>query len=127
MPDRLLVINAGSSSLKFGVYDLPGDDADLIRRCRGQIADIGAKPLFSASDGADQAMTATTAPLPAVPTHAAALNFLFGWLQEAGIGDGYFRALEAARQDDAPTDGWQPVDEDALRALMLMRQRGEAP
>jgi acetate kinase len=89
MPDRLLVINAGSSSLKFGVYDLPGDDADLIRRCRGQIADIGAKPRFSASDGADQAMTATTAPLPAVPTHAAALNFLFGWLQEAGIGDGF--------------------------------------
>lgn len=66
-------------------------------------------------------------PQATTPESSAAFYLPALLLAEAGIGDGYFRALEAARQDDAPTDGWQPVDEDALRALMLMRQRGEAP
>ena len=52
MPDRLLVLNAGSSSLKFGVYEVPADDADVVLLCRGQMAAIGAKPHFTATDAA---------------------------------------------------------------------------
>ena len=47
MSDRLLVLNAGSSSLKFGVYEVPAEDADVVLLCRGQIAAIGTKPRFS--------------------------------------------------------------------------------
>jgi acetate kinase len=48
--DFLLVLNAGSSSLKFCVYRLA--DADpWILEARGQIEGIGTKPRFSAKDG----------------------------------------------------------------------------
>ena len=39
--NRLLVINAGSSSLKFAVYDAQSDDAIPAWRLKGQIAGIG--------------------------------------------------------------------------------------
>jgi acetate kinase len=86
MSDRLLVLNPGSSSLRFGVYDMPPGDADLARLCRGEIAGIGPKPRFSASDAAGKALEGTAGPLPAVPTHAAAVAFLLGWLRETGNG-----------------------------------------
>ena len=86
MSDRLLVLNAGSSSLKFGVYEIPADDADVILLCRGQIAAIGSKPHFTAADAGGKALDGTNDPLPAIPTHAAALTFLLGWLRESGQG-----------------------------------------
>ncbi len=61
-PDRdlavtnaLLVLNAGSSSLKFALYpDAPGTPPALLR---GKIAGIGTHPGFSARDAAGQALT----------------------------------------------------------------------
>jgi acetate kinase len=84
MSSRLLVLNAGSSSLKFGVYAVPDGDADLALVCRGQIAGIGPKPRFSATDAAGRSLDGSSGPLPAIPTHTAALAFLLGWLQETG-------------------------------------------
>jgi hypothetical protein len=47
-------------------------------------------------------------------------------LAQAGIDDhGYFHALESARRSDHPERDWTPVDDAALRAVMLLRQRGE--
>ncbi len=46
-------------------------------------------------------------------------------LAQAGIDDPYFDMIEAARRDDRPELDWVPADEDALRALMRMRQLGE--
>jgi acetate kinase len=86
MSDRLLVLNAGSSSLKFGVYGVPADDADLALCWRGQIAGIGPKPRFEAADAAGKVIDGKAVSLPAIPTHAAALNFLFGWIGESGDG-----------------------------------------
>lgn len=49
MTDAILVLNAGSSSLKFAVYpDVDGAPPPILR---GKIAGIGADPTFSASDG----------------------------------------------------------------------------
>ncbi len=87
MPDRLLVLNAGSPEVKFGVYGIPAGDADLVLLCRGQIAGIGRKPRFGAADAAGKALAGTTGPLPAIPTPAAALNFILGWLDESGHGN----------------------------------------
>ncbi|RYD16010.1 MAG: LTA synthase family protein [Lysobacteraceae bacterium] len=47
-------------------------------------------------------------------------------LERAGIADGgFFDVLDRLRRADAPARRWTPVDDDGLRALSLMRQRGE--
>ena len=51
MDDYLVVVNAGSSSLKFCVYRATGADAWPMD-ARGQIEGIGTSPRFSARDGA---------------------------------------------------------------------------
>jgi acetate kinase len=86
MSDRLLVLNAGSSSLGFAVYEIHADDADLVLSCRGRIAGIGPKPRFDATDAAGKVFDGNTVSLPAIPTHAAAVNFLLGWVEESGTG-----------------------------------------
>ena len=48
MPDCIAVVNAGSSSVKFGIYDIGGDEALLVR---GQVEQIGVSPNLTASDG----------------------------------------------------------------------------
>jgi acetate kinase len=47
--DAILVVNAGSSSLKFQIYAVAG--GDLERRVRGQIYGIGVRPRLRAADG----------------------------------------------------------------------------
>ena len=51
MDDFALVLNAGSSSLKFSVYRRPGSSAWRVD-ARGQIDGIGTSPRFTATDGA---------------------------------------------------------------------------
>lgn len=86
MSDRLLVLDAGPSGLKFAVYGVPADDADVTRVCGGRLEGIGTKPRFSIIDAAAKAAEGAAAPLPAIPTLAAALTFLLGWLKETGNG-----------------------------------------
>jgi acetate kinase len=56
MDDYLLVLNAGSSSLKFSVYRRPEGVAAWRLEARGQIDGIGTKPRFRATDGAGGAL-----------------------------------------------------------------------
>jgi acetate kinase len=49
MPDLILVVNAGSSSLKFEVFETHGSDR-LERRLKGQISGIGTHPTLVAKD-----------------------------------------------------------------------------
>ena len=49
MPDTgVLVLNAGSSSLKFAVFRVAADGEDPRSVLRGQIAGIGSSPVLSA-------------------------------------------------------------------------------
>src|SRR5688572_27225453 len=48
MADCIAVVNAGSSSVKFGIYDIGGDESLLLR---GQVEQIGVSPSLTASDG----------------------------------------------------------------------------
>ena len=48
--DAILVVNAGSSSLKFQIFGLA--DGGLERQFRGQIDGIGVRPRLKAADGA---------------------------------------------------------------------------
>lgn len=75
MSRLLLTLNAGSSSLKFGVFEVAGDG--LKRRLGGQIEDIGDDPRTSVRDGAGEAITA---PVLAGKTHEALFEPLLSWV-----------------------------------------------
>jgi len=81
MADAILVVNAGSSSLKFQVFAL--ENNDLAMRVRGLIDGIGTKPHFAVKDAAGA--TVVDRPLSAVEggSPAACLAFLGGWLRDA--------------------------------------------
>src|SRR5262245_44086375 len=75
----VLVLNAGSSSLKFSVYQVVAAD-EWPLEVRGQIEGIGTSPRFSAKDGAgekldDQQLGDVIRDAPS------ALDFLAGWLR----------------------------------------------
>lgn len=67
MTDAILVLNAGSSSLKYAIYDLATPPATL---ARGQVDRIGQGPVWKADGG-------TAEDLPdGVSTHAQVLAWL---------------------------------------------------
>jgi acetate kinase len=79
MDDYALVLNAGSSSLKFCVYRRPESEAWGLE-ARGQIEGIGTAPRFTAKDGAGSVLAkeSLAATVRDVPT---ALDGLADWLR----------------------------------------------
>jgi acetate kinase len=80
MEDCLLVLNAGSSSLKFCVYqrrDAPAWELDT----RGQIDGLGTSPRFTAKQGDNGGVITSEALSAAVHDAASALQHLAGWLR----------------------------------------------
>jgi acetate kinase len=75
---RVLVLNAGSSSLKFALFDQNS------RRWRGQVEGIGTQPRFLI-EGAASAAAPPTRELPASTGHAAGLDTILATLAERGI------------------------------------------
>ena len=86
MSDALLILNAGSSSLKFAIYEAGRPGADPALLLRGQIEGLGRQPRFSLADEAP----ASLAPAPGdaavgkIADHAGALDLLLDWLATAG-------------------------------------------
>ena len=80
----VLVLNAGSSSLKFEVFDmLPGGLQCFVR---GQIDGIGTHAHFKAKDGAGVVLHATAFSAESMSGQHAALVWLLQWLQPALAG-----------------------------------------
>lgn len=78
-PQNIAVLNAGSSSLKFSLFELAPQGP--IRRIRGQIAEITSNPVFSAHIGTepkepDQLLGTSHA------GHNRCLEFLLTWLEQ---------------------------------------------
>ena len=76
----IVVINAGSSSVKFAVFMAPGTPSRASLLSQGAFSGIGQTVRFRASDAAgatlvDQTMDATT-------THEDTLDVLLGWLDK---------------------------------------------
>ncbi len=71
MAESLLVLNAGSSSIKFAVYQVTG--SDLTPKTKGQIENIGGRGRFHAGELSRE--------IPAA-NHAEALAHLKSWLQQ---------------------------------------------
>jgi acetate kinase len=78
MAQAILVLNAGSSSIKFSVFALqPGERLAL--DSKGQVEGIGTQPRFVAKDAAGEVLREESF---AADGHAAALRRLGGWLRE---------------------------------------------
>lgn len=56
MPDLILVVNAGSSSLKFEVFEVGGGASSLARVVKGQIDGIGTHPRLVARDAGSKVL-----------------------------------------------------------------------
>ena len=140
MSDEILVLNSGSSSIKFAVFTAT---AAPVHRLHGIVSELGACAAFSAFDASGK-------PLPGAPptsdaatplTHESALAWLFEWLASIGGGQvlaaghrvvhGGTRFAEPVRIDAsilaqleklvpmAPLH--QPHDLAAIRTLMKLR------
>jgi acetate kinase len=87
--DIVLVLNAGSSSLKFSVYTSAGDSASTPRRLQhGEFDGLNATPHFRAYDAAGAEIFRRDWPDSHTLSHDAALSLVFDHLDATCKGDG---------------------------------------
>jgi acetate kinase len=79
MPDAVLVLNAGSSSLKFSVFHIDG--VGLAPVVAGNLEELLGQARFRALDPAGATVDEKTWPEREPPGHDGALAFLLGWLR----------------------------------------------
>jgi acetate kinase len=77
--DTILVVNAGSSSVKFQVFALDRDGR-LRREIKGQIDGIGSRPRLRATAASGDTMADRAFPIESVPDVPAALMVASAWL-----------------------------------------------
>src|SRR5215510_12803041 len=80
MAETILVLNAGSSSIKFQLFAV-GDDDGLTRRLRGQVDGIGTHPHLRAKGKDGETLIDNGWPADTVADVPAALDKTVGWLQ----------------------------------------------
>jgi acetate kinase len=80
--DTILVVNAGSSSVKFQVFAV-GPAAELKRQIKGQMDGIGVRPRLRASDATGKAIVERALEPEDVPNVPAALQVAAAWLRDA--------------------------------------------
>lgn len=100
MSSQILVLNAGSSSIKFAVFNAR---QPLQRTVLGMVSGIGSTTAFSAHD--DQGPLSGTLP-PGPLNHEGALAWLFAWLESGNharrlLGAGH-RVVHGGQHHDAP-------------------------
>ena len=81
MPEAILVLNAGSSSIKFSVYALGVADR-LSLDSKGQVEGIGSRPHFVAEDAKGRSLRDEAFEPSGPDGHGEAMRKLGGWLRE---------------------------------------------
>jgi acetate kinase len=85
MGGAILVINGGSSSIKFGAYrDAPGEELAVL--FRGEIEALGTAPHLVCRDAGEQVLTEYHWPHGQPLTHEKALDRLLRWTEDNGVG-----------------------------------------
>ncbi|KWV60452.1 acetate kinase [Bradyrhizobium macuxiense] len=79
--DTILVVNAGSSSVKFQIFAVDGD-ARLQRQIKGQMDGIGSRPRLRASAANGDPLADRAYPIERVPDVTAALEVAGIWLKD---------------------------------------------
>jgi len=80
MPDAVVVLNAGSTSLKFGAYTVD-KTTQLPLLCRGQIDSMQGNPRFVAKDENGKSLGAHEWDKGHAIDHKTALRFVIAWLE----------------------------------------------
>jgi acetate kinase len=83
--DAILVLNAGSSSLKFTLF-VAGDGGGLAAKLSGNLEELYGRARFRARDAAGAVAGRHEWSEDAPPEHQGALEFLFEWLRSAAGG-----------------------------------------
>ncbi|MGH8678171.1 MAG: acetate/propionate family kinase, partial [Burkholderiales bacterium] len=113
MIDAIVVINAGSSSIKFALYAI--EDMAPVGVFRGQVEGLGTNPRLAAWDRENNALAAKA--LPDSAKHADAIAEVLDWVE--GNDDDYrllaagHRVVHGAERFAAPVE----VDSRVLEAL----------
>ncbi|MBR0962011.1 acetate/propionate family kinase [Bradyrhizobium japonicum] len=79
--DTILVVNAGSSSVKFQVFSIEGEGR-LRRQIKGQVDGIGSRPRLRASGASGDPMADRAYPIETVADVPAAMGLAGNWLRE---------------------------------------------
>ncbi|MBR0841140.1 acetate/propionate family kinase [Bradyrhizobium liaoningense] len=79
--DTILVVNAGSSSVKFQVYSVEGEGT-LRRQIKGQMDGIGSRPRLRASGASGDPLADRAYPIEAVPDVPTAMAVAGDWLRD---------------------------------------------
>lgn len=123
MANAIAVLNAGSSSLKFSLYEIAGDGLDLV--ARGQVEGLTAHARFEARDVRGVTLATHAWPDRQRPDHAEAARYLLAFLRDRADG----RALVAVghRVVHGGPSFAQPVRVDAATLGALERLVPLAP
>jgi acetate kinase len=78
--DTILVVNAGSSSVKFQVFAVEGE-GKLRRQIKGQMDGIGSRPRLRASDAKGEPLADRAYPIESIPDVPAAMATAGAWLR----------------------------------------------
>lgn len=84
MSDVILILNAGSSSLKFSVFR-DSDPPELL--LRGQLESLLTEPRFVARDAHGKVVDEHAWPAGSTLGHQGAIEFLFAWGQRGKLGE----------------------------------------
>jgi acetate kinase len=79
--DTILVVNAGSSSIKFQLFAVDANGR-LRREIKGQMDGIGSRPRLRGTDAAGKTMADRVYPIESVPDIPAALMLASGWVRD---------------------------------------------
>jgi acetate kinase len=79
--DTILVVNAGSSSVKFQIFALD-DDGGLHRQIKGQVDGIASRPRLRAADVSGGTLADRAYPIENIPDVPAALAVAGSWLRD---------------------------------------------
>jgi acetate kinase len=116
MADMILVINSGSSSIKFSVYGIEGG-SELSLTVKGQVDGIGTRPRLQARDAGGHPLADQTFPAAELPDVGVATERVGAWLRERfpGVVPVAFghRVAHGGPDYRAPV----AVDDDVLAAL----------
>ncbi len=127
MTDAILVLNAGSSSLKFAVYPIRSGATQPI--LRGKVAGIGGDPVLSIRDSEDRSVAqADFMPLNANVDHNDIIPGILDWLKSYQDGVSLFaaghRVVHGGRDHEGPAKVTDPLlaKLDALAPLAPLHQ-----
>jgi len=92
MNKYLLVVNAGSSSIKFAIYQKNSSSIKLVADAAGQIDGIGSQPSFTVKSPSGKALVDRTLSVDEVRNHTGAITIIRGWLRDY-LADGVLLAV----------------------------------